>query len=496
MITGIFFRLRIFSVFLFCLLNIISTQVPRLGLIVALLEYYIVFECISKGKFTKAFIALIIFCSLTMEHDMAIYLSGEAPFERYSFFHLPIVGPFLLFFVVFFVFWNVYRSKYKLVNAIASKPVKRLKKWLIALLLTGVLSSIIALSMNDNGVLGTSFYMVVSIVETTKYLCVCCIIAGSLLIASTNVGREELTASCVDLLIGSTLSSLLFLVLTGITGFYNKEEGILLSPLVVSFSPLLLVFGQKCDGWKKMVCNITGISIIITSFFFPMFMGSKWYLILLATFLGFIGIKFGKSSIKYALIGLGVLFVAAIPILLSLARSSENTFISWKLSQALALFDFASYSSVENWFFVLEDSPKFRIDEFINISLEYIAKPFYFFFGKGFGGTTLHHTTLLYWESGNGTFSAEQIANRAYYGMHESVNVLYLRHGLFGLLFFLAVLRDLFRSLSKSPLTVIAIIWVLFFWNWSYSLWLGAMAVGVAVSTTQSQLSITKMYEK
>ena len=107
----------------------------------------------------------------------------------------------------------------------------------------------------------------------------------------------------------------------------------------------------------------------------------------------------------------------------------------------------------------------------------------YFLFGKGFAGTTLHHTNLLDWERGGGTFSREQITHGIYYQMHESINLIYLRHGLCGLTFFISMISSLIKHIKCSPWAAIGLIWFVFYWGFGNTLWIGAVAIVLALNT-------------
>ena len=130
----------------------------------------------------------------------------------------------------------------------------------------------------------------------------------------------------------------------------------------------------------------------------------------------------------------------------------------------------------------------FRLDELMNIGIEYLNKPLYFIFGKGLGGTTLHYTNFenLDW-LGEASFTKEQRVNGFFYQMHETMGILFLRHGFLGIIFMFIVVKMLFKRLSKTPWAIIGLLWFIFFWGWSVSFRLGALALILAIAYKPSE---------
>ena len=106
-----------------------------------------------------------------------------------------------------------------------------------------------------------------------------------------------------------------------------------------------------------------------------------------------------------------------------------------------------------------------RIAEFLNIAEEYLRKPWYALFGKGFCGTIKDHLGLFE-DLSEFSFSKWELELGAYYSLHESINCFFLVGGVFGLYTLLSLLWKTYRFIDKSPWLVFGFMWILLFYNY------------------------------
>ena len=221
----------------------------------------------------------------------------------------------------------------------------------------------------------------------------------------------------------------------------------------------------------------------MATFVVPTPIGSKWYLILVAAFIGILVMKAHIKSVK-SMVVIGVLSLIVVSFVADpLLDSLGDNYVGWKLKQTLHVLNVFSESG-EDWLLSQDHSALYRIDEPLNIFIEYTQKPSYLIFGKGFGGTTLHHTNILMWETDRGAFSNEQVLMGAYSQMHESFACLFLRHGILGLAFIVVTMKNIFKRLYLSPWGIIACVWFIFYWSYGLAILLGAVALVLSYSET------------
>ena len=335
---------------------------------------------------------------------------------------------------------------------------------------------------NDNGIMNWNYYPKVAIIQVLGFLT-----KGSIILAAAYIICDEkwyyrlssqLSIILAAIAIICSVSSLL-----GFHGYYGEAD-IMLSTLAVAYTPMLITFANKnVYSRNKGLLLISGLLIIIISLLYPTCIGSKWYMIILAAIAGWI-IIFTKVNSFWKIGGVTIIGLLAISLLsepiISLV-SMGNEYAEWKLTQAVKTMNILGQESAQDWYEDMDNSPLYRFDELHNTFIEYTEKPIYSVFGKGLGGTIKHHTFLLNWESGHGTFSESQIKMGAYYSMHETLAVLFLQHGLVGIYFFIVMLIYLARRLYKTPWAMVGLIWFLFYWSYGNALIIGGIAAVLAL---------------
>ncbi len=471
------FKVSFFIITIFGVANLFSIYNQYLGTFLSIIEYAIVLLFIGQKKPLSAVISFLIFNTLSYEIDSFLYL-GNAPFQRGSFTDVPVLGPFVHMFITFLLLFETI-NKYG--NGFNKTDGSYFIKWILVLLVTGSIQGFICLVFNDNGILGSPSYPTITILETLHFASLVSFLWTCFILSQNDNYGSILINNCAILLLGLCLICVISAVL-GYEAYSNEQEnGNLLAPLASLFIPFMLTFMGKKNGSLGYV--IAALLIIVLCFFKPNVMGSKWYLVIAASlfvlFMSVLKVKRVSTYFIFAIIALIVINKFS-EVLISLL--SNNSYNEWKAGQALGTIDFFQYSSPQQWFYNLAPSAAYRIDELLNAGIEFINKPFYAFFGKGFAGTTIHHTPFLYWEAGGGTFSDEQIKIGAYYAMHESLAVIFLRHGILGVVFFVDIMIRLIKQISKNNWALLGILWFLFFWRYGISFWIGGTALIMSFS--------------
>lgn len=132
-----------------------------------------------------------------------------------------------------------------------------------------------------------------------------------------------------------------------------------------------------------------------------------------------------KSIAVVLIICVGVFLVMAIPVLLS-----NNLLFSIKFEQSVSLL---SMSWIKNPY-KLPGSPRDRVLEFYNTAAYYAQYPLFIITGRGFGGYFEDNAFYNYTASDRGGYSTEEVKTRKFVNPHESLNVVFLKYGLSGIL--------------------------------------------------------------
>lgn len=269
-------------------------------------------------------------------------------------------------------------------------------------------------------------------------------------------------------LVAIVISALILTVL-GFRGDYEGQE-IVLMPLSFFFSILILLFlfyDKYVKRYRLLIIIIGGMSVCLQILMSNALNGKSWLLVIyILLFFLIVGFKINKKiAILFCFFICGVF-----PLLLSYSQQNKDSLSLSKLSQALSLL-----SVVEvDWYDTLPLSPKIRIEEFFNTSLEYVNFPCFAICGKGYGGGH-RDNRYIYGYYNSAAFSLDEYNNEYFVSMHESLNMVFLKNGILGLLFVFFLLIYIGKNILCSPWLSIGGIWFLFFWGYSYSL----MSVGL-----------------
>lgn len=283
-------------------------------------------------------------------------------------------------------------------------------------------------------------------------------------------------AKQLEIILFSTLIGLIFTAFIftylGFRGDYELQE-IILMPLSFFFSIFIIYFLCFKEYYKKhiiILLLLSGIVIILQFHYSNALSGKSWLAVLyLCITLSYISYK--KIKIFFY-IGMILLLFASSFIYNAMDKHKyeSDSLSSSKLSQALFLISIANI----DWYEKLPLSPKIRIEEFLNTSTEYINNPYYTITGKGFGSGHKDHR-YSYGTFNSSAFSIEEYNNNYFISMHETINTIFLKFGLLGILLFIVLLFYSYKNINITPWLGIGSIWLLFFWGYSFSL----MAIGL-----------------
>lgn len=480
---------------IFGVLNITTAHSGALSAMVAVVEYVIVGAFLINHKNLYAFKYFLLFSCLSVELDAFVTGDSSIVLDRFSFFRLPLLEGYLYILLSVIIYVQI-KNQYKN-NKVLPQECFKLRKWLWLLYISGIASIIAGMMLNDNGIMNWGYYPKYAIAQIISFMPRFLVILTAVEVIKDDESRNDLAQFCESTLVTVAISTLIAVFVFGMTGFYADYE-IMLTPLSIALTPLLIAFFFYKESVHPKLSLISGILIVIGTFLIATPIGSKWYLIILAAFAeGLIlatGIKSVSNVIIIGAVSLILVTVFAEPILDFLG----NDYVGWKLSQAIKLINLSGGGGGE-WYGNLDHSTLYRFDEPHNAMIEFSHKPWFAVFGKGFGGTTLHYTDILAWETDSGAFPEMQSKMGAFSQMHETVAAILLRHGLVGVIFMVLTFLNIFKRISYTPWAMVAFIWFVFYWSYGEAIILGSVALVLAYSEkieTQNDVSIKRSTTK
>ena len=468
------------------LINMIGIKYTSIIIVSATIEYIICFVFLSIGAVQKAFLCYIVFLSNSLE--VQYFVTGKQTISDafYSFPYMPIVGVSLLLLLNIFMFFSIYsKSGYKLIKNSGNKAIIFMHKSLLYMLLFGVLWNILLYLLNDNNVFGQAWYLILAMKKIVRFIIIFLTAESSIMLLLQN--------SCFYNVLNSVMKSSLFALpiagfcgaIFGFTGHRGVLKGLSLLPIYSSMGIYLMLFYMYENRISKIIESFI-FAILLTAYLliFPTQLGGKFFLSL---FITFFMMFYGRANKhKFVIVLLFVLICILLwnfDIITSILKNSY--YLSSKLDQAIGMF-----SIIENKNTAIEieqnSNVLFRLDEFVNVIVEYSKKPYLFLFGKGIAGTTLHHTSTFSW-SASTSFTSNQIAAGIYVELHESINAIFLKYGAIGMFGLGYLILLLLRKIKTSPWAIFGLTWLIFYFEIYYSMLFGLIAMTVALYQSNSR---------
>lgn len=418
----------------------------------------------SLYGYLTTYITVVITCM-----DIPVFAYGLGR-NLYSFYNMPLIrGYHTILFAclpLLTVFspggFRLFKQKLRKYNAL-----RKSFYFLTGMYIWGVVSFAFSFAINDYSFLNKIVFF--SRIWRKNFLNYTLVFALILAFSYLLVTKEEDVVSIknylYDSLAGVAYAAIISFLLNW-KGDYSEGTTLLLTQATFFVIFLVLFPYYEDKSWIKCTL-LTGITILVMMRKASGFAG-KWYLTVGLVFavwvLQTMIIKRTVSMKRIIFVFMGDA-VALISILIFLKIINGDSFgglASTKLMQASMLF---KGIGSKGWYKALPASPKVRIDEFVNVLIEFMNKPYYFILGKGFSGAIKHYTTATNWNLVGSTFSKNEISNRLYAFMHETPMTLFLMSGLIGMLFIMNEVWFAVKNWKKSVWIIIGIVWFMFFFN-------------------------------
>ena len=252
----------------------------------------------------------------------------------------------------------------------------------------------------------------------------------------------------------------------GIRGHYGGIDNTLVVSSISMLFPLFILLNTNKNAlfyprFTSIIC-ITGTIILL------LFNTSGKTIVFAAVaVLIYIFSKIKRITIKSITIIFFIvtaLFIG-VPIALKTLLSSSLLF-EIKYEQALSLINIFS----DTWRINMHVSPRSRLEEIIDILIEFYNKPWLIITGKGYMGSITDLTGFFSGFAENRTFvSADEWRNGTYYHLHEIASNL-LRFGAIGVKYSYDLVRSSIKQFNNNPWIAIGTIWFLLIFGYSFTL--------------------------
>ncbi len=454
-----------------------GVQIPAISIVAGLLGYLLCFYWLINNNICKAFRTYIIF--LTTSIEVSYFATGVRDGQTiYSFVLLPYVTIYLLFALNLLLFilirasgwhWNVKNSEHR--------GIKFIYNALNYMMLMGILMWLITYLFNDNGIFGASWFHTMTIAEIYRMSILYFTAHNCLVLLVTFEEFHNELSTTIKNLMYALLPAGLAALAIGFNGYRAGQSNLLMLPLYAFFAFCLFAFPQyKQFTNQKLITYIFAAGLLVLMIFRPTPLGGKWFLSIVVVLAIIVYTSSPVRGIVLLGIGIGIfVFITQSDAIDSLFGNNSYMLLKYNETSEIINSLFGRSETV-----ISGSSSSFRLDEFINIAYEYISKPWYFLFGKGIVGTTLHHTSTLSW-AGSGTFSAVQQQAGVYVRVHESINLIFLKYGAVGLYGMVRIIIFGVKSLKKSPWATIGLLWLLFYVGVYQTLLIGAVALVLGI---------------
>ena len=443
--------------FLF-IIHTISVYVPIFGVVVGTLELCVIFYYSINGEMDK-FLLSICFIIPTC-HEIPFFSLGNKDEVLYSCLHLPFLQGYPFQAALLLPIMMRWKKIVKTDEQINNYPrLLIMRKFMLIFLFIGIFIGVLSILFNDNNIRNISYIHYFA--NDFMYIGNEILLVLYFIYTISHYNLSHVFFSLISsFLVVVNIMALVF-TLIGLHGYYGNVN-IIQIPLSFIFSTTIIFLLMKhLKRIPQFVVFITFCLSLFMQFKYENALGGKsWLVLFLVLFTFFLGYV---RKIKYGLfLGFTLLLVFFSLNIKNNVETLEDN--NGKFSQALQLIQTVSADDLE----YLPFSPKVRIEEFINTVIEFSNKPYYLF-GKGYAGSISDHRNGFgFFEEG--AFNDEEYNNNSFIMLHESLNVLFLKFGILGVLFLLYLIVLSFKNYKHSPLVLIGLIWALFFFNYSLSI--------------------------
>lgn len=449
----------------------------------AVIETLVLLHRMVTRRTGEFIILYLFFSSVSMESNL--FTLGARDETIYSFFNLPYLSLYLLFFMVVLMYiYTIYKDRSFKIN-LRSLSGKAVLLFAIAALVT-----LFTVLLDDNGVASTdglTRYVIIDMYNSLWMVFLFALIWDQM--KKDNGFIWELEDLIRGILCGLSLAGLL-LALTGNVYYVSARASNLVVPLMLFFSPgLVLFFFREKGGVKYLVIGLVSFVVQIK---YSVGIPGAWLLYVAVVFAVFLYRLFrelwNKKLFKRIflmmclLCGAFCVFVILNPGFFANGIDPNKSYISWKLYTLSRMFTFSG--GMRNWYAYLGDSIGIRVDAIVNCLYEIVKKPWFALFGKGFGGTITKNWGIYNWNIYGSSYPDVQIKAGVYSSFHTGIAELIINFGIVGIAGMVLLVKRCITGIfgeKFNPWIVIGTLWFLIIFYFYHSMFLGLAILGIGI---------------
>lgn len=464
---------------LLIILNLLSLSVWVLAVFLGIVENILIFYLLLKGDSKKALLFMCLF--YTTNYGNPVFFGTSRGLETiYCVENLPLFHGYLMLLMFFLVFGRVCLNKKNII-----RPSNILTKFAYYTLFSGLLMGLLSMLIN-----GFQYRALVSDINQ-------CVVPALMILVFTNVFDKDQSyvKNYSSLIVHIFLSYIIIGWITISLGIYANfvevRDKVLMLPMPSFYiTSIILFLGMMGTSKDKIIIIAAFLSSVYFQLFFDSCMnGKSWIVFILTLIIGifYIARNSKNNIVLYGsiLVLLGFSAINLAPKVNEFISGTENT----KLLEFISMFTAADSGDLDD----MGSSSQFRFIEFINVSEQYVEEPIFALTGRGYGGAI--HSNGFFWDKSETGFTMDQYDSDKFYRLHESINVIYLKFGIIGIIFLFVILFSQIKGFKFSPWNYIGFIWLLFFWGYQNSLLfigLPAMVMGIQNISQMNRLITNK----
>lgn len=442
--------------------NVIFSSSQYLGIAFSLFQIFISYFLLLRKKYDNSVVFTFISLVLGLSYDMGM---GQFTSYWYTLKTIKIAGINIGFLMLlpYLVLALVDRKVIFKIRRDSDILTKIVKSILVINIISVIVGFINVFIFNDNNVRFMDGYISNFIGEI--YIPVLVTIIPAVIFYWRSVNSSsfigDLKTGIIATYVGMVFSIITSLI-SGLNGF-KFDTLIVWATVAGAFLPYAILF--PFYGGKKILKVIFGVLCLICGITF--FSNGKMYVTFIILVIPSFFMLFKRYNRKLlfgliVVVGVGLIAYEILGMKLSINRIMNS-----KINYAIRFMNVFS----DNWFEMIPPSPKWRLIELIDITKEYLHKPYYFILGKGILGTIPDYTgyfSRYMWNTANASIG--EWSSGIFYSMHETINKLYLNCGLMGIIQILFVTKSVIKYFRISPYVLIGGIWYLLYYGYSFTI--------------------------
>lgn len=471
--------IEILGIALLAVINSLAIHNTVLSIVVSIAELFL---CIyyMACKPLADFVCLFLILLSTSIESMRFAL-GDGRAEGYSFMVLPVLNSYHLLLFLGAALCKALR-KVKLAAGDKYKMLYKLCAVSCMFFLIGCIMTFVSFVLNDNQIFyHREMWSYVARDFYHTFFPVSFLLIFALLLKCDELFAERLKLLIEKILAGLIIGSVICVLCGNYYMAWDNAAYLTYTQTLFMATPFILFFYSEGKSRRRLYILVLGLLAIIIQKEYTLGSAGVWIFVTAAVLILFL-IKLVKESAagKYLLYFFSATFLLTAGVCIGTLGILENEGIHnqqvlYKFSTVLGMVSNLT-DGIQGWYANLNSSIQVRVEQFVNIWMEYMDKPWFLLFGKGFGGSIIHYWGIADWNVAGSTYPVSMMKYGTYSLMHTGLAEMFLNFGLAGLLSSLWlgwISVKAFISKNSNAWIFIGVLWLYIYYTVYYSMYIG-----------------------